>query len=118
MLQPLAVMPNIRPLTVAIAILLPALGLGAATRAATPSESAITCSNPASGTTWQINVDYDHNKVDAYTASISDSTISWHDDKDGGNYSLDRKSGNLTFTAASSTGGYIIFDRCSLDKPG
>jgi hypothetical protein len=86
--------------------------------AATPAESALTCTDPASGTTWQIRVDYVHNTVDANAASISDSQISWHDAKDGGNYTLDRKSGALTFVAPSSTGGYFIFDRCSLDNPG
>src|SRR4029077_1487365 len=92
-----------------------AIGTGLA---ATSAESAITCTNPASGTTWQIKVDYVHSTVDANAASISDSKISWHDAKDGGNYTLDRKSGSLTFVAPSSTGGYFIFDRCSLDNPG
>jgi hypothetical protein len=99
---------------------LSASGMGAARSAwaATPSESAITCSNPASGKTWQINIDYVHSTVDANAASISDNQISWHDAKDGGNYTLDRKSGKLTFVAPSSTGGYFIVDRCSLDHSG
>lgn len=83
-----------------------------------PGERAITCVNPASGTTWQIKVDYERSTVDANAATISDAKISWHDPKDGGNYTLDRKSGALTFVAPSSTGGYFIFDRCSLDAPG
>ena len=82
------------------------------------SETAITCTNPASGATWQIKVDYANSVVDANAASISDSTISWHDAKENGNYTLDRKTGALTFVAASSTGGYFISDRCSLDNPG
>jgi hypothetical protein len=86
--------------------------------AATPSQSAITCTNPASGATWQINVDYANSTVDANAASISDSKISWHDPKDGGNYTLDRKTGALTFVASSSTGGYFISDRCNLENPG
>jgi hypothetical protein len=86
--------------------------------AAVPDERAITCTNPASGTTWQIKVDYVRSMVDAYPATISDAKITWHDAKDGGNYTLDRKSGALTFVAPSSTGGYFIFDRCSLDNPG
>lgn len=90
----------------------------AAAAAAAPSTVALTCTNPASGTTWQIKVDYEHSTVDANAADISDSKISWHDAKDGGNYTLDRKSGSLTFVGPSSTGGYFIFDRCSLDTPG
>lgn len=87
-------------------------------RAAAPSESAITCTNPASGATWQIKIDYANRTVDANAASVSDSKISWHDPKDGGNYTLDRKTGALTFVASSSTGGYFISDRCTLDNPG
>src|ERR1700722_4782088 len=96
----------IRSLVAFLALSAAAVGGGAVGRAATPAESAITCTNPASGTTWQIRVDYVHNTVDANAASISDSKISWHDAKDGGNYTLDRKSGDLTFVAPSSTGGY------------
>lgn len=92
--------------------------LDASARAATPSPSAITCTNPASGATWQIKVDYANSTVDANAARISDSKISWHDAKDGGNYTLDRKTGALTFVAGSSTGGYFINDRCSLENPG
>lgn len=83
-----------------------------------PSESAITCTNPASGATWQIKIDYANRTVDANAASVSDSKISWHDPKDGGNYTLDRKTGALTFVASSSTGGYFISDHCTLDNPG
>ncbi|HLI22500.1 MAG TPA: hypothetical protein VKV32_15355, partial [Stellaceae bacterium] len=67
---------------------------------------------------WQIKVDYEHSTVDNYAAAISDSKITWHDAKDGGNYALDRKTGALTFVAGSSTGGYFISDRCNLDNPG
>jgi hypothetical protein len=72
----------------------------------------ITCTNPASGATWQINIDYDRATVDANPARVSEAEISWHDTKDGGNYTLDRKSGNLTVIVASSTGGYFLHDRC------
>jgi hypothetical protein len=108
----------IRSLVTFLALAAAAVAGSAVGLAATPAESALTCTNPASGTTWQIRVDYVHNTVDANAASISDSQISWHDAKDGGNYTLDRKSGALTFVAPSSTGGYFIFDRCSLDNPG
>jgi hypothetical protein len=80
------------------------------------AESAITCTNPASGAQWQIRVDYARRTVDSYPASISEAKISWHDASDGGNYTLDRKSGNLTVVVASSTGGYFLYDRCKLDN--
>ncbi len=83
---------------------------------AQPGESAITCTNPASGATWQIRIDYDRRTVDANPARISDAKISWHDAADGGNYTLDRKSGDLTVIVASSTGGYFLYDRCRLEK--
>ena len=74
--------------------------------------TAITCTNPASGASWQISIDYDRGTVDSNPARISDATISWHDAKDGGNYTLDRKSGDLTVIVASSTGGYFLYDHC------
>jgi hypothetical protein len=78
--------------------------------------AAITCTNPHSGTTWQIKVDYDRSTVDSNPARIREADISWHDATDGGNYTLDRKSGNLTVVVASSTGGYFLYDRCKLDN--
>ena len=86
--------------------------------AAVLGESAITCINPASGATWQIVIDYERGAVDSNPARISAATISWHDAKDGGNYTLDRKSGALTVIVASSTGGYFLYDRCRLDNSG
>ena len=80
------------------------------------TESAVTCTNPASGTQWQIRIDYARSTVDSYPASITETKISWHDASDGGNYTLDRKSGNLTVVVASSTGGYFLYDRCKLDN--
>ena len=75
---------------------------------------AVTCVNPASGTTWQISIDYDKATVDTNPARVSDSEISWRDAKDGWNYTLDRQSGELTVAVASSTGGYFLHDRCRL----
>ena len=54
-------------------------------------ETAVTCTNPVSGATWQITIDYDRSTVDSDPARISDSEISWRDAADGGNYTLDRK---------------------------
>ena len=95
-----------------------ALTVGAAVSAvgADHGETAITCTNPVSGTSWQIRVDYDRGTVDSYPARIGDAKISWHDATDGGNYTLDRKSGNLTVVVASSTGGYFLYDRCKLEN--
>ena len=75
---------------------------------------AVTCTNPASGATWQINIDYGRATVDANPARVSPGEISWHDAKDGGNYTLDRSSGDLMVIVASSTGGYFLHHRCAL----
>jgi hypothetical protein len=99
-------------------LLAAALTAGTAVNAvgADRGETAITCTNPVSGTSWQIRVDYDRGTVDSYPARIGDAKISWHDATDGGNYTLDRKSGNLTVVVASSTGGYFLYDRCKLEN--
>jgi hypothetical protein len=78
--------------------------------------TAITCTNPSSGATWQITIDYDHSTVDSNPADISDAVISWHDAKDGWGYTLERKSGTLTVVLASATGGNFLHDRCKLDN--
>jgi len=77
-------------------------------------ETAVTCTNLASGTNWQIRIDYDKATVDSNPANISDGQISWHDASDGGNYTLDRKSAKLTVVVASSTGGYFLYHHCKL----
>ena len=79
-------------------------------------ETAVTCSNVASGASWQIRIDYDRATVDSNPARISDAQISWHDATDGGNYTLDRKSEKLTVVLASSTGGYFLHHRCRLQN--
>jgi hypothetical protein len=75
-------------------------------------ESVFNCTNLASGAGWQIKINFHASTVDSNPARISSSTISWHDPTDGGNYSLDRSTGDLTVVIASSTGGYFIHDRC------
>ena len=77
------------------------------------AEQIFTCTNLVSQFTWQIKIDFAASTVDSNPARISSAEISWHDATDGGNYTLDRKSGALTVTVASSTGGYFIHDRCS-----
>ena len=89
-----------------------ALGGAAAQHGAT----ATTCTNVASGANWQIRIDYDRATVDSNPARISDAQISWRDASDGGNYTLDRKSGKLTVILASSTGGSFFYHRCKLEN--
>lgn len=101
--------PTARIAALAIGMAVPGIA-----NAAPPSESTITCTNPASGASWQIKIDYDKGTVDSNPAHIGDTEIFWHDAKDSGNYTLDRKSGNLTVILASSTGGYFLYDHCRL----
>ena len=102
-----------RPLAVVLAgIGWAALWVTAEHRVTHATESAVACTNPASGAQWQIRIDYERSTVDSYPASISETQISWKDASDGGNYTLDRKSGELTVIFASSTGGYFLHHRC------
>jgi hypothetical protein len=101
-----------------------AAGIGVSTGLTAPAisgevlhgEIATVCTNVASGANWQIRIDYDKATVDSNPARISDAQISWRDPTDGGNYTLDRKSGNLTVVLASSTGGYFLRHRCALEN--
>ncbi|MGA7385833.1 MAG: hypothetical protein WBW81_14420 [Methylocella sp.] len=70
------------------------------------------CTNPKSGATWNVKVDYDRSTVDSFPAKITNSQISWHDTLHGGYYYLDPASGALTFKNASSNGGYSLHDTC------
>jgi hypothetical protein len=79
-------------------------------------EAALTCTNPVSGTSWQIAIDYRKATVDSNPAEITRAEISWFDPRDGGHYTLDRLSGALTASVASSTGGFFRHARCSLEK--
>jgi hypothetical protein len=88
----------------------------ASTAAAPASATPVTCINPVSGASWQIMIDYGEATVDANPAKISRTEITWFDPRDGGRYTLDRTSGDLTASAASSTGGYFRHDRCRLEQ--
>jgi len=77
---------------------------------------AVTCTNPVSGTSWQIAIDFDQATVDSNRAKITDAKIAWFDPTDRSNYTLDRKSGDLTAIVASSTGGYFRHGRCDLEN--
>ncbi len=91
-----------------------AAGLAAlvAAAAAEPAAIVMICTNPASGASWPIHIDFARQTVDGNAARIDGDAIAWHDAKDGGTYTLDRRSGKLTFVAPSSTGGYFLYDRC------
>jgi hypothetical protein len=92
------------------------LALAPAVSAAAPHGAAtLVCTNPASHASWQIRIDFDRGTVDSNPARISEAWITWRDARDGGHYTLDRKSGALTVVLASSTGGYFLHDHCALD---
>jgi hypothetical protein len=101
-----------------LALLTACMAVPAIAADAQPAETAVTCTNPASGVTWQIKIDYGRGTVDANPARISDAEIAWQDAKDRWNYTLDRKSGKLTVVVASSTGGYFLYDSCALKSSG
>jgi hypothetical protein len=94
----------------AVGISVPASGVEA------KHQTDTTCTNPVSGTNWQIKIDYEGKTVDSNPAYFTDAKISWRDAKDGANYTLDRKSGNLTVVFASSTGGSFLYHRCRLEN--
>jgi hypothetical protein len=104
-----------RLLAAGIAALAANLLVAAVNADAQQGESAITCTNPVSGVAWQITIDYGRVTVDANPARITQGAISWFDPKDSGNNSLDRKSGDLTTSIPSSTGGYFRHARCTLE---
>jgi len=83
------------------------------TSGAAEQATILTCTNLVSGFSWQIRINFEQGTVDSNPARITSTQISWHDGTDGGNYTLDRKSGSLTVIFASSTGGYFLHDRCS-----
>ena len=103
-----------RPLAALTGLL--ALGIASAviTRAAHSADTAVTCTNPYSGASWQIAIDYDRKTVDSNPARIGEGEISWRDAKDGWRYTLDRRSGKLTVILASATGGNFLYDNCKL----
>jgi hypothetical protein len=76
---------------------------------------AVVCTNPAGHASWQIRIDFQRSTVDSNPARITEDKITWRDRTDGGNYTLDRTSGNLTVVIASSTGGYFLHDHCALE---
>jgi hypothetical protein len=76
----------------------------------------LVCTNPSSGATWNVKVDFDRRTADSFPADISDGWIVWEDTQHNDVYELDRASGDLTMRGPSSMGGYFIYDRCSAQK--
>lgn len=70
------------------------------------------CANPSSGAVWRVTVDDAHRRVDSFPANISSRRAVWTDSSRGGAYRLDFLTGVLTVSRASSTGGWILQDRC------
>lgn len=89
------------------------LGGGAGTRAAT-LPTALHCTNPTTGSEWDIPLDAAKSTVDSYPAEFSDEKIYWRDLSTGRRYTFDRNSGVLVIAIASSTGGYFNQDNCKL----
>ena len=106
-----------RVLAAGVASLATGLAVPASNSEAQESPTAITCTNPVSGASWQIVIDYRKPTVDSNPAEISRAGISWFDPKDGSSNTLNRESGDLTARVASSTGGYFRRAKCGLERP-
>lgn len=111
-----ALRPAMSGLATMLCVVFAATIAGAAPPVTATHVRAITCTNPAGGVSWQIRIDYDRATVDSYPAEISNEEIAWKDGHDGWNYTLDRKTGELSVVVASSTGGYFLHDRCILAR--
>lgn len=70
------------------------------------------CTNPASGTTWDVAIDPVKRTADSFPAEITARSIEWRDLARGGRYEFDRASGELTVVYASSMGGTFLKDQC------
>jgi hypothetical protein len=100
--------------TLALAVATLAASIGAVgAQPGRQSKDDFQCTNPKSGTTWDVNVDYDRSTANSFPAEITNSQIAWHDTSHGGYYYLDRVSGALTFKNATTTGGYTLHHTCS-----
>jgi len=79
-------------------------------------QAVFVCTNPASGASWRVQVDYARSLVDSFPATITPHHITWRDTSGGARFDLDLVSGELTVTTASSTGGYFLHDRCRSER--
>jgi hypothetical protein len=105
----------VRPIKFAAAIL--GCGLLLAPGASFSAGAAVLnfrCTNTTSHVSWTLKVDDIQHTADGFPATITPSTISWR--QQSAYYDLDRKTGELTFSAASSTGGFTLFHTCQLTK--
>jgi hypothetical protein len=59
-----------------------------------------------------LKIDLAKSTADGFPAAITSANITWRDAVHGGNYEFDRATGELTFSNASSMGGYMLFYRC------
>ena len=78
---------------------------------ASAAELVFSCTNSVSHAVWSIKVDNALRTADGFPAEISSARIAWRDPGHG-TYDLDRSSGVLTYSNASSTGGYMLFHLC------
>jgi hypothetical protein len=72
------------------------------------------CANTASHVNWTLKVDDAQHTADGFPAEITPARISWR--QKGAYYDLNRVTGELTFSTASSTGGFTLFHKCQLIK--
>jgi hypothetical protein len=89
-----------------------ALLLSAAPISVRANETILTCTNPSSGTTWDLKVDFDRHRVDSFPAEITDQWITWQDAPRQGIFEFNRVSGDMTMRGPSSMGGYFLFYHC------
>lgn len=75
------------------------------------TEITFSCTNSASHAVWTVKVDDVRHTADGNPADISAARIAWRE-PGRGLYDLDRASGVLTYSNASSTGGYILIHQC------
>jgi hypothetical protein len=73
----------------------------------------IQCVNIASRATWSIALDAPRRLADGQTASFRGRRTSWRNTSDGSAFDLDRATGALVVTRASSTGGYVSSYVCA-----
>jgi hypothetical protein len=74
------------------------------------------CVNTASQAKWTVKVDDVKKTADGFPAKITAGEITWSDRTTGGNYDLDRATGQLTYVASTSMGGYLLWHHCQLAK--
>lgn len=78
--------------------------------------TALVCTNPSSGTTWNVKIDFDRHTVDSFPAKIDDRWITWEDTQQNHIYEYERASGNLTMRGPSAMGGYFLYYHCRTNQ--